>query len=281
MPVSNTRKRGRKAAEKVVQSRWVEWLVRFGYLVRGALYLLVGLIAIQVALGGRGSTEGKTGALAEISAQPFGKILLICMAVGLAGYSLWGLVRALLDPLGKGTSAKGLVERGGYIVSALSYGALLVPTISLIRGSGAGEESARIGTAFALSQPLGHWLVLLAGVVAIGGALGQVYTGITARFEKDFKRSKMSAHEFKVAMIAGRLGHIARGIVFGLIGLFLIQAALEDDPGQAQGLDGALAAIAGGDKGLVSLAMVAVGLVAFGVYSILCTRWIKLAKHES
>lgn len=284
MSISDARKQGEQGeqsvAEVVVKGTWVEGLARFGYLVRGALYLLVGILAVQVAIGARNSVEGKEGALSEVSMQPFGKIVLIIMVIGLAGYSLWGLVRAVLDPLKKGKSIKGIAERAGYVVSGVSYGILIIPAVNLIWGGGREEENAEEGTAFLLAQPLGHWLLLVIGVVAMGGALGQAWTGISARFKKDFKQTEMSEHELAISIFAGRLGHIARAVVFGMIGFFLVQAAWQSDAGETQGLDGSLTALAEGDKGGVGLMIVAVGLMAFGVYSILCTRWIRLVKVD-
>ncbi|MEO5950862.1 MAG: DUF1206 domain-containing protein, partial [Chloroflexia bacterium] len=140
---------------------------------------------------------------------------------------------------------------------------------------GGGTEK---GTAFALSQPLGHWLVILAGLIAMGGALGQMYLGVTSKFVDDFKKSEMNKQELEVATWAGRLGYVARGVVFLLGGFFLVKAALDSNPGEAQGLDGALASLAGGSFGTLLLFVVAAGLVAFGIYSILCTKWIKLGK---
>lgn len=270
----------KQAADKVANSTWVEGLARFGYFVRGILYVLVGIIAIQVAIGARGATEGKTGALTTISQQPFGKILLIGVVIGLAGYALWGLVRAILDPMDKGTDPKGLAQRAGYIVSALSYGALIFPALGIIlnNSSGSNGGGTEQSTAFALSQPLGHWLVLLAGLVAMGGALGQAYMGVTSKFVDDFKKGEMNKQELEVATWAGRLGYVARGVVFMLGGFFLVKAALDSNPGEAQGLDGALATLAGGPFGTLILLVVAAGLVAFGIYSMLCTKWIKLGK---
>jgi hypothetical protein len=276
-------KSGERAAEKVTDNKWVEGLARLGYLVRGVLYLLVGVIAVQVAIGARSSPEDKTGAIATIAAQPFGKILLAGVAIGLAGYSLWGLVRAVFDPLGKGTSPKGIAQRIGYVVSALSYGVLIIPTIRFIRGAGSGQaqgNGVQESADFLFSQPWGHALVIVVGFIAMGGAIGQAYMGITAKFKDEFKRSEMSEEEMKVATWVGRLGYVARGVVFLLGGFFLVRAGLTNDPGQAQGLDGALAALAHGSFGMPVLLAVALGLAAFGIYSILCTRWIKLSKKE-
>lgn len=275
------KKGGEDAAEKVADSKWVEGLARFGYFVRGVLYLLLGLLALQVALGARSSTGDKTGAIATIAAQPLGKVMLVGVAIGLVGYSLWGLVRAILDPLGKGTSPKGLLQRAGYVVSALSYGSLIIPTVGFITGNGAsngGGGGTQKEAAFLFSEPLGHWLVLLLGLIAMGGAIGQAYMGISARFVDEFKRSEMTKEELKLASWAGRVGYIARGVVFVLGGFFLVRAAMQNDPGQAQGLDGALAVLARDGFGAISLVLVAIGLAAFGVYSILCARWITLAR---
>src|SRR5215203_4182512 len=269
---------GSKAAKKVVNSSAFEMLARFGYFVRGVLYFLVGVIAVQVAIGARGATEGKGGALTTISAQPFGKVLLVAVVIGLLGYSLWGIVRAVFDPMDKGTAPKGLAQRAGYLVSAASYGVLIIPAVSIIMGSGSGEDGdgASKQTAFALSQPLGHWLVIIAGLIAMGGAIGQMYLGVTSKFAKDFKKGEMSKEELEAATWVGRVGYVARGVVFLLGGFFLVKAALESDPGEARGLDGALAALAGGSFGMPLLLAVALGLAAFGVYSMLCTKWIKL-----
>ena len=113
----------RDTAHRVVKNTWVEPLARVGYLARGIVYVLVGVLALMVALGLRGATEDKSGALATIAHSTPGKFLLVALAIGLAGYSLWGFVRAIFDPMRKGKSPKGLAERAGFIVSAVSYGA--------------------------------------------------------------------------------------------------------------------------------------------------------------
>jgi hypothetical protein len=272
----------KEAAREVAESTPIEVLARIGYFARGVLYIIVGLLAVQVATGLRGDTEGKAGALATIEAQPFGKFLLIAMIIGLAGYSLWGFVRAIFDPMEKGTSPKGLAQRAGYLVSAVSYGALIFPAIALIRGTGDPNESqgAEQGTAFLLSQPLGQWLVGIIGLIAIGGAIGQTYLGITTKFDKDFKKEEMNAEELKWARRVGRFGYVARGVVFFLGGFFLVRAALLYNPQEASGLDEALATLAQQAYGTILLGVVALGLISFGIYSILCTRWIKLKKHQ-
>ncbi len=272
----------RDTAEKVVKNTWVEPLARVGYLARGVVYILVGVLALMVALGLRGTTEGKTGALATIANASFGRYLLVALAIGLAGYSLWGFVRAIFDPLRKGKSPKGLAERAGFVVSALSYGALVLPALNLAMGNGSGAsdgQSAQKGTALLLAQPLGHWLVIAAGLIGMAGAGGQLWAGITARFKKDFKPG-MDRREYDWAVRFGQFGYIARGVIFAMAGFFLVRAALTFNPQEAKGLDQTLATLARQPYGTVLLGVVALGLVSFGIYSIMCMRWIRVVKPK-
>ena len=187
----------KQEAGAVTHNRWVEGLARFGYVVRGLLYIVVGILAVQVAFGAGGATTDKKGAIEVIGAQPFGKFLLVIMLVGLVGYSLWGLVRAFLDPLKRGTKPKGLAQRAGYLVSALAYGSLIAPTFSFIQGGGqsGGSQGSPDLTAKLLSVPFGQWLVAIFGLVGMVGGLGQMWLAVTADFEKDLKTGEMSANE--------------------------------------------------------------------------------------
>lgn len=212
-----------------------------------------------------------------------GKALLVLVAVGLVGYSLWGFVRAFLDPLGRGTDAKGLVERGGYLVSALVYASLLFPTVRLLIGAGADDsggsgQAEKYTTAWLLAQPLGPWLLGIGGVVATIGGLGQFYQAYSAGFKKDFKQREMSKDELTSAERIGRFGHAARGVVFTMIGFFIVRAAMTADANQVQGLDGTLQTLAQQPYGPWLLGIVALGLVSFGAYSMMSARWIEICK---
>ena len=270
--------KGRRTAK----TPWVEGLARLGYIARGVLYATVGLLALGVALGVGGAPTDKEGAITTIGAQPAGKILLIVIAVGLAGYALWGVIRALLDPLGRGTDPKGLGQRAGYLVSGLSYGGLVLPTVRVLLGSG-GDDGNQVqeGTATLLAAPFGPWLVGLIGGIAMIGGLGQFYEAYSAKFKKEFKTHQMREVELTWATRIGRFGYAARGVVFVLVGFFLVQAARNVDPQHAKGLDGALQTLAQQPYGPWLLGAVALGLVAFGIYSILCARWIQVVKDEA
>jgi Domain of Unknown Function (DUF1206) len=156
--------KGKHVARQAVTSPLIENLTRLGYLVRGLVYGVIGLLALQVVLGGSGALTDTQGAIAVMGRTPLGGILLYAILIGLVGYGLWGLIRAIADPLHRGTDAKGIVERVGYAISGISYLLLAMATYSLITG---GASAARSGAQTAqtqqtvgtiLSQPWGHGL---------------------------------------------------------------------------------------------------------------------------
>ena len=144
--------------EKATRNQWMQALTRYGYVARGILFAVIGFIALQVALGSGQNVTDQHGALATIAAQPFGRILLIVMVVGLIGFSLWGFIRAIFDPLNRGNSERGMAERLGFVISGLSYGSLVYPFLQLLVGQGSGAaksqtQATQDGTAQILAQP--------------------------------------------------------------------------------------------------------------------------------
>jgi hypothetical protein len=261
---------------------WMKALTRYGYFARGILFATVGFLALQIALGRPGNPTDQNGALAAIAGQPFGRILLSVMVAGLIGFSLWGFIRAIFDPLGRGHDKQGIVERVGFLISGFSYGALVYPFVQLIFGSSSAAPQSQTQTtqdvtAQVLAQPFGPWLIGLVGLLVIGWSLSQLYSAYTAKFQKDFEASKMNAAGKNRMVMIGRIGIGARGLVFALIGFFLIQAALRADPKQAIGLDGALLKLAQQPEGTFLLIAAAAGLIVFGMYSMLSARWLEVS----
>jgi hypothetical protein len=244
--------------------------------VRGLIYLLPGLLALRLALGVQGAAMTQTGAIEMIGKQPFGRGLLVAIAVGLAGYSVWGVIRAVVDPLHKGHSARGIAQRLGYVASALAYAGLFVATLRYLAGTLQHMSEPNDWTAGLLAKPFGEWLVGIIGLCWIGAGIAEVARGWSGGFEKDLDLSRMSPGERRGAMATGRFGIVARGGVFALIGSLLIAAALHVGPHRTGGLDSALLALARQPHGRLLLAVAALGLVAFGVFSIMCARWARV-----
>jgi hypothetical protein len=261
---------GRRAAH----GAGVEWLGRTGLVAQGVIYALVALLALQVAIDGRdaASRPDKEGALHLIAEQPFGKVLLGALALGFAAYALWRFAQAFADREQKGSGAKGLAKRAGYLCLGAWYVALTALTVSTLRESGGGSSAASGGqseqqaTAGVFDLPLGRELVLAAAGGFLIAAGWNVYRATSGKLEKHLRTHELSETTRKTVLSVGAVGHLARGVVFGLIGVFLGKAALEYDPQEARGLDGALYELARQAYGPALLAAVAVGLAAYALW---------------
>ena len=256
-------------------SEWVEPLARLGYAAKGVVYGIVGLLAAQAAVSAGGRTTDTQGALGAIVTQPFGKVLLSLVAIGLIGYVVWRFVQAIKDPENKGTDAKGLVQRLGYAGNGLIYASLALSAVKLVLGSGSGtnSNSTEDATARLLSQPFGQWLVGTGGAFIIGLGFYQFYKAFTAKFRKEMNLSQLSDTEKNWVTFIGRFGLAARGVVFCVIGFFLIQAARHSDASKARGSGEALKALEQQPYIPWVLGIVAVGLVAYGIYMIIQARY--------
>lgn len=265
----------KRTAQQVVNAPWVERLARFGLAAKGFVYGIVGILAAQAALGAGGKTTDTQGALRTLVLQPFGKLLLSLVAIGLIAYVLWRFVQAIKDPENKGTDAKGILQRIGYAINGLIYAGLALTAVRLALGTGGKDtsNSTQDGTAWLLSQPFGQWLVGTLGAFVIGLGFYQLYQAYRGKFRKEFKTEEMSDTEEIWTTRIGRVGLAARGIVFTVIGFFLIQAARQSDASQARGLGGALEALAQQPYGPWILGIVAFGLIAYGIYTGIQARY--------
>lgn len=257
-----------KAKELAHKARpWVRTLARLGYATKGVVYTIIGVIAALAALRDNGQTADSHGALEEIVRRPYGHVLLIIVAVGLAGYALWRLTQAVLDTEDKGTEWKGLAVRAGYACIGFVYFGLGYSAVSLVLGGDAGDssdEKSKYWTATFMSLPFGRLLVGLGGLGFIGFGLWQCYKAYKTKFRKKLKHGEMGEHTSRFITRAGQFGLASRGVVFGVVGVFLIQAALRARAHEARGLSGALRALEEQPAGPWILGVVALGLVAYG-----------------
>jgi len=269
-----------RAGQKAESSPLMEALTRLGYGVRGLIYITMGLLAVQVALGKGGALASPQGAIAAIGKQPAGMILLWVVLVGISSYAVWGVVRAVFDPLHKGHDTKGLIERFGFLVSAFGYAILILPTYGYITGAAQSTNGSQtqkfIGTIMAM--PWGRWAIGLVGLLVLAGGLYQIYLGFKAGFDRQFKTYALSAQEIKIVTDVGRFGTAARGVVLALVGFLIGLAAYQSNPGQPIGMDTALATLLHQPYGIWLLGIIAVGLIAFGFYSMLSAVWFRIRR---
>ena len=176
--------KGRRAGK----SRSVERLGRAGLVAKAVLYAVIGLLAIQVALGGREESPDKGGALRTIAEQPFGKGLLVLLAAGLAGYALWRLAQGILDRDSEGEGPKGLAKRAGAVARAGWYGVICGLTVSVLVGSSnGGKGNEQQTTAGVFERPFGRYLVYAAGLAFVGAAAFNGWRAVTCNFNKKLK----------------------------------------------------------------------------------------------
>ena len=254
---------------------WVEKLARLGYATKGAVYGLIGVLAVMAAFSSKGKTTDTQGALHTIAGQPFGQILLIVVAVGLIGYALWRIIEAWKDPDHKGDDAKGIATRAGYLFSGLVYGSLAFNAALLAFGSGGGGggNSKQDWTARVMQQPFGRWLVGVAGAIIIGIGLYKIYRAYKVKFRKKLNLRELDRNQEQWVVNICRFGITARGVVFMLLGFFVLQAAYNSNPDKVRGLDGALQTLARQPYGKFLLGIVALGLVAYAIYMIVQSRY--------
>jgi hypothetical protein len=254
-------------------SGWYEWAARAGLVAKGASFAIVGVLAAKLALGDGGQATSREGALHALANESFGTVVLGLLALGFAAYAAWRFVEALAA---HGDEAKKWAKRVGSAGRGLIYAALAYSALELLLDAGAGSgsqnERAHKTAAVLLSWPAGTWLVGLAGAVVIGVGGWNAYRGLTCKFE-DRWRGGMTASARKWGSRLGVLGHLARAVVFTLIGAFVIKAALEYDPSEAIGLDGALQKLARADYGPYLLGLTAAGLIAYAGYCLFDARY--------
>lgn len=272
------KRRAEQAIRQTLASPWVERLARLGYAAKGVVYVVVGVLALRMAVGAGGRAGGTRDALREVVAGPFGRVMLGLIAAGLCGYVLWRFVQAFTDADRKGSDAKGLAVRGAYMVSGIVYAALALTAIKILLGSGGGGGGgeAREWTAWLLSMPLGGWLVALAGLVIVGVGLFQFYKAYTAKFREQLQLAGAGPEPRAWVLRFGKFGIAARGVVFVVAGVFLIIAALRSDPAEARGLDGVLLALFRQPFGPWVLGAVAAGLVAYGAFMLLQSKYRRI-----
>jgi fumarate reductase subunit D len=269
---------GQNAVKRAAANPLLALLERLGYVVRGALYAVMGLLALGFALGvGGGQTTDLSGSLVFLISNPLGKLVLVVVAVGLGAYAVWGFTRAIYDPLHRGRDAGGYAARLGFVSSAISYAAIVFFALRILVGSGGGAgDSTQKSIAAILTHPGGGPLTIVIGLVAILIGLGQFLEAYRATFKEDLKGAEMSTSERDIAIKLGRFGMLARGVIFLIIGWFLVQAGMHHDAGQVQGFGGAFLFLLGQPFGRVVLGIVALGFVALGLHSFACARWIRL-----
>jgi len=274
----------KQQAHHAATGHWMVLLARLGYIVNGIVYIIIGGLAAQLAFGHGGAATDQKGALKTIYAEPFGRVILAIVAVGLVGYALWSFAQAIFDTERKGKDAKGIIARVGYAITGISYALLAFGAFQMVIGTSSGGNSSSTTTQSwtdqLLQEPFGVVLVIIIGVGVIGLACFFFYKAYSVNFRSHFNLAGLDPRLSKAAMTSGRLGYGALGVDFLIVGIFLIVAALNHDPHSAKGLDTALQTLLHQPFGPVLLTIVALGFIAYGVYSFVEARYRRIGRDQ-
>ncbi|HEY2299833.1 MAG TPA: DUF1206 domain-containing protein [Jatrophihabitans sp.] len=259
-------------ARRASNSKGMDAVARLGLASRGTIYLLIGVLAVLLAVGQKKGETDQRGALQELAQQTGGFVLLLVVAVGLAGYALWRFSEAAFGVAGEGNKAGPRAQSAvrGVVYTFLAISAFRI----LIEGRDKSQAKQQQSYSARLMHDIaGRWLVGVVGLtVAVVGAV-LVYQGIKREFEKHFKLGEMSPGARKLTEFLGVVGTVSRGLVFGVAGVLVVVAAVQFDPKKARGIDSALLTLRDAPLGQVVLFGVAAGLIMFGLFGWCEARW--------
>ena len=247
-----------------------------GYTAKGVVYCLIGIFAIAGVIGsaGPGSTNGPKAVISWIGTNPFGKVLLFLIGAGLLAYCSWRWYTAVKDKENEGSDKEGIAKRLGYAVSGTAYGVLSAHAFKLAFGGGGGSgDSKQDIIARILAESWGPWVVGIIGAIMAGVAFFQLYRALTDKHMEGIEGLGLGHHERDVFKKTGEVGLTARFVVYGIISYFLFRAALMDDPGQFKGVGESLGFIQDQTYGAVLLALVGLGLLAYGIFMFVRARY--------
>lgn len=269
---------------RAIDTGWVQQWGRIGWVAKGVVYVLLGVLALQIVvddLGGTGDggseQASRTGALAEIAESTWGTSLLAVVGAGLALYALWRLTTAVMPGA---DDAETWAHRAAYLGSAILYGFLAWSALSFALtdaepsggSGGSGDSVLESVSRSLLGDTLGRWLLGLGAVAALGVAGYLVYRGVSRTFLERVDLAGADRRTRRLIEYTGVLGWIGRALVVGLLAVFVLFAAWTADASEARGLDGALREVADDSLGRWLVIAVAVGLVAYGVFAVVSAR---------
>jgi hypothetical protein len=267
----------KREVDKAVQKAapFIEKMARFGMVAKGFVYVLVGVLAAMAAIGTGGATVGAPGAMKTVWGKPYGVVLLFGIGAGLSAYALWLFVRAVRDPENEKAKNYGPIRRVALFWRAIVQAGLAVIAFKLMFGFAnvGSNEGVDEWTRIVMAYPAGRIITALIGAGFIAYGVRQLYAGYISKLDKKLRLRPLSDHAKKLVTTIARFGIASRGIVFGIIGMFLAVAAWKNNPTEARGIGGALHALIEQPYGPALLVVVAIGLAAYGIYLFVLARY--------
>jgi Domain of Unknown Function (DUF1206) len=266
----------RSTASRAADSKPLEYLARAGFVCYGVIHLLFAWVALQVAFGNSAQEGDQTGALQKLASQPLGKVLVIIVAVGMVALAVWQAFEAAIGESGP-QDKEAIAERVISGIRAIVYLWLAWTAVKVVQGASSSQaQNSQNATSDLMNSSGGRWLVGLVGLIVVGVGIGLIWYGLKKKFQKHLNVQQMRPAVRKTTRRLGMAGYTAKGVAYGIAGVLLLVAAAKYDPKQARGLDGALKTLAAQSYGTWLLAVVAVGIAAFGVYCFSQARYRKV-----
>ena len=263
-------------AEQVADHPWMEKAARAGFIMSGVVHLLIGWIALQVGFGSDSESADQSGALSTLAEAPGGMVLLWVGGIAMLALMLWFLAEAWFGSK-RETDTKDLVKHAVKSVGkAVVYAALGVTALRFGTGgsSDSGEKTSEV-TGMFLGNPVGRVLIAVVGLAVIGIGVYHIVKGVTRKFEEDLQATG-GGNVGRAVVVTGVAGYVAKGLALVGVGVLFGWAAIGADPEKATGMDGAIKQMATLPAGTVLLVVVGVGLILYGVYSILRSRYASM-----
>ncbi|MDP3949364.1 DUF1206 domain-containing protein [Microbacterium sp.] len=261
------------AARSAQDSTVFRVLARIGYVVLGILHILIGAIAVSIAMGGGGGEADQGGAMQQIQKSPAGVVLLWIIVFGLVALAIWQIAEAVVerDP----DTKKKWGYRVKFIGTAVAYIAIAWTALTYaLGGQSQSSESSQSFSAQLLAAPAGVAMLVLLGLVVTAIGIAFIVRGITRAFKKHLHLPAGAARSGIITL--GVVGYIAKGIAVAVTGVLFVVAALTHDPETAGGLDSALRTLAGLPFGAIILWTVGAGLVLYGLFCFARARYARM-----
>ena len=254
---------------------WADHLVRLGFVAYGVVHLMVGFVALRLALGDSAGSADTRGALAELARQPFGRTLLWLVVAGMAVLVVWRLVEVAVDHRDD-DGASLWAARGGDLLKAVVYGVVgwSAARVASGSGSGSGGSGSETWTARLLALPAGAVLVGIVGLAVVGYGAWTAWRGLSEKHREHLVPEGLSGTSGDVLLRLGTAGHLAKGVSIALVGTLFCYAALTHDADRSGGLDEALRTVLEQPFGPWLLGLIAVGIGLYGVWCLARARYL-------
>ena len=253
---------------------WISGLAKTGLTAKGVVYLILGTMAFMAAfeIGGQSNDDAsQSGVLNSLKEMPAGSALLVLLTAGLVCYSLWRFIQAF-HPDASSTGKK-WAKAARYVISGLAYLSLAISSVQVLlhQEKNNGDQKQHWAEEI-MHQPFGQWLLGIAALVLAGVGIYQVWYGLSGKYRKHVEERTTKSEVMKTLLTAGKIGYVARGVVWLLISYLLLKAALDANPGEAGDTGKAFQFLEDWSAGSLLLGALGLGLIAYGIFNFIRAR---------